>query len=122
MRVFISILFALSFSSSAIAENLVLMNASVIDGSGKPRVLGNVRIRDGKVADIGPFKPAAGETVLDLKGMIVAPGFIDFQSLSPSAVQTDPAAASLLTQGVTTAILGSDGTGPYSVEEFMLPF
>src|SRR6185295_17015310 len=63
-----------------------------------------------------------GEMLIDVKGMVVAPGFVDFRTLSPSAIQKDPAAASLLTQGVTTAVLGAIGDGPYSVEDFMLPF
>jgi N-acyl-D-aspartate/D-glutamate deacylase len=104
------------------AEDVVLVNGRVIDGSGKPRVAANVRVREGKIADIGPFKPASGETILDVKGMIVAPGFIDLRSLSPSTIQKDPVATPLIVQGVTTAVLGSDGTGVYSVEDFMLPF
>jgi N-acyl-D-amino-acid deacylase len=122
MRIVSSILFGLLVAGSAIAQNLVLVNGSVIDGTGKPRVLANVRIREGKIADIGPFKPLASEMLLDVKGMIVAPGFVDLQSLSPSMIQKDPVAASVVSQGVTTAVLGSDGTGPYSVEDFMLPF
>ena len=122
MRIFSSLVFGLILSTSAFAQNLVLVNGSVVDGSGKPRVLANVRIRDGKIADIGPVKPLAGEMLLDVKGMIVAPGFIDLSSLSPSSIQKDPAATSIITQGVTTAVLGSDGAGPYSVEDFMLPF
>src|SRR5262245_24959586 len=122
MRIFRSILIGLLLVSPCFAQNLVLVNGSVIDGTGKPRSLANIRIRDGKISDLGPFKPAAGETVLDVKGMIIAPGFVDVRSLSPAAIQKDPAPASLIMQGVTTAVLGSDGTGPYSVEEFMLPF
>jgi N-acyl-D-amino-acid deacylase len=122
MRIFSSALFGLILSASAFAQNLLLVNGSVVDGTGKPRVLANVRIRDGKIADIGTIKPLAGEMLLDVKGMIVAPGFIDLSSVSPSSVQKDPAATSVTTQGVTTAVLGSDGAGPYSVEEFMLPF
>jgi N-acyl-D-amino-acid deacylase len=122
MRVIISGIFALFFAAAASGQNLALVNGSVIDGSGKVRVIANLRIKDGKVTDIGPFKPVAGEMLMDVKGMIVAPGFIDFRTLSPSAIQKDPAAASLLTQGVTTAVLGSEGSGPYSVEDFMLPF
>ena len=106
----------------AIAQNLVLMNGSVIDGTGKARMAANVRIRDGKIVDVGPFKPIAGETQLDVKGLIVAPGLIDLRSLTPAAIQRDPAAGSLISQGVTTAVVGSDGTGPYLIEEFMLPF
>ncbi len=80
-RLFISIwLVALP----SFAENVVLTNGTIIDGTGKPRVVGNVRIRDGKVADIGPFRPAAGETRLDVKGMVVAPRFIGLESVSPA--------------------------------------
>ncbi|HLH31956.1 MAG TPA: amidohydrolase family protein, partial [Terriglobia bacterium] len=109
-------------SSVACSEDLVLVNGSVIDGSGKLRTAGNVRIHDGKITDIGVFKPLPNETVLDIKGLIVSPGFVDFRSLAPSDIKKDPAAPSLVMQGVTTAILGADGTGVYSVEQFMLPF
>jgi N-acyl-D-amino-acid deacylase len=122
MRFLSHILFVLSLSSSLLAEDLVLVNGSVIDGTGKPRIIANVRIHDGKISDIGPFKPMPGEMLLDVKGMILAPGFVDLYSLSPSAIAEDRLATSLMTQGVTTAVLGADGTGPYSVEEFMLPF
>src|SRR5215510_3738012 len=122
MRTISAIVFTLLFSLPLTAEDLVFINGSVIDGTGKPRALANVRIRDGKVREIGPFKPASNEMTIDVKGLIVAPGFIDFQTLSPSAVEKDPAAGALVSQGVTTAILGFDGTGPYSVEDFMLPF
>lgn len=122
MRIFRSILLSLLLASPGLGQSLVLINGSVIDGTGKARTLANVRIRDGKITDLGAFKPMPGEMVIDVKGMIVAPGFVDLQSLTPAAVQNDPAAAALITQGITTAALGSDGTGPYSVEDFMLPF
>src|SRR5215467_11944280 len=123
MRTISAIVFSLLIALPLFAEDLVLVNGSVIDGTGKPRVLANVRIRDGKVREIGPFKPASNEMTIDVKGMIVAPGLIDFQTLTPSAVEKDPAAAAaLISQGVTTAILGVGGLGPYSVEDFMLPF
>jgi N-acyl-D-aspartate/D-glutamate deacylase len=104
------------------AENLVLVNGTIIDGTLKARFQGNVRIRDGRIRDIGVFKPVAGETILDVKGFIVAPGFIDLHNQPASELAKDLGAVSQITQGITTAILGGDGTGPYSVEEFMLPF
>ena len=113
---------ALVIAAPALAEDFLLINGTVIDGTGKPRLPANVRIKDGKIADVGPLKPASGEKTLDVKGMIVGPGFVDFQSLTPSAIANDPAASSVVSQGVTTAVLGSDGTGPYLIEEFMVPF
>jgi len=122
MRLLTSILIAFWFCSPGLAQQFVLINGQVIDGTGKARVSASVRVRDGKIAEIGAFKPQTGETVLDVKGMIVAPGVVDLQNVSPSAVQKDPSAASLIVQGVTTAVLGSDGTGHYSVEDYMVPF
>src|SRR5438105_8737613 len=115
-------LFTCLLTCPAFAENLILMNGTIIDGTGKPRVMGNLRIRDGKITDIGAFRLAAGETLLDVKGMIIAPGFVDLETVSAAALEKDLAAAPEISQGITTVILGSDGTGPYSIEEFMLPF
>jgi N-acyl-D-amino-acid deacylase len=106
----------------AFAEDLVLINGTVIDGTGKPRAAANVRIHDGKIADVGMFLPAANETVLGVKGMIIAPGFVGSESLPASTAERDSSMTALLTQGITTAVLGSDGKGPYSVEDFMVPF
>ncbi|HEY2385141.1 MAG TPA: hypothetical protein VGK48_28530, partial [Terriglobia bacterium] len=114
MRSLLLIVLVLLVSSTACAEDLVLVNGVVIDGTGKMRAAANLRIKDDKIADIGIFKAALNETTLDVKGMIIAPGFVDVQGLQP--------ASPLITQGITTTILGSDGTGPYSVEDFMLPF
>jgi N-acyl-D-aspartate/D-glutamate deacylase len=109
-------------AATASAENLVLINGTIIDGTLKARFAGNVRIRDGKITDIGVVRPAAGEIVLDVKGMIVAPGFVDLQNRSAAALSKDHGAATQVSQGITTALLGADGSGPYSVEQFMAPF
>src|SRR5690242_14803045 len=105
MRSIFAIVLVFLISLPLVAEDLVLVNGSVIDGSGKPRVAANIRIHDGKIKDIGLFKPAPSEALLDVKGLIVVPGFIDFQTLSPAAIEKDPAVAALISQGVTTAVL-----------------
>lgn len=117
------LLLILTFLSTTLsAENLVLVNGTIIDGTLKARFAGNVRIRDGKITDIGVVRPAGGETVIDVKGLVVAPGFIDLQNHSAVALEKDHGAATQVSQGITTALLGSDGTGPYAVERFMVPY
>ena len=122
MRPVLCLLLCVVLATPVFAENVVLVNGTIIDGTLKARFLGNVRIREGRVRDIGAFKPVAGETVLDVKGLVVAPGFIDLHNQPASELAKDLGAASQINQGITTAILGGDGTGPYLVEEFMLPF
>jgi N-acyl-D-amino-acid deacylase len=122
MKKILATIIALLLAATAYAENLVLMNGTIIDGTLKARFAGNIRIRDGKITDIGVVKPAPGETVLDVKGMIVAPGFVDLQNHSAAALDKDHGATTQVSQGITTALLGADGTGPYSVEQFMARF
>ncbi len=114
MKKILFLILTLLFTTTLSAENLVLVNGTIIDGTLKARFNGNVRIRDGKITDIGTFRPAAGEMTLDVKGLIVAPGFVDLQNHSTAETDTS--------QGITTALLGSDGKGPYAVEQFMAPF
>jgi N-acyl-D-amino-acid deacylase len=103
-------------------NNVVLLNGTIIDGSGKARVRGNVRIRDGQIVDIGTFRPAAGEATLDVNGLVVAPGFVDIHNLSLAGIRRDHGAATQVAQGITTILLGPDGTGPIAIEDFVTPF
>jgi N-acyl-D-amino-acid deacylase len=109
-------------TTPAIAENVVLVNGTIVDGTGKPRTQGSIRIKDGKITDIGLFRPAAGEATIDIKGLIVAPGFIDIDNHSAEGLKAKMDASSQVMQGITTAVLGADGTGPIAIENFMLPF
>ena len=122
MKKILAPLIILLLTSPLLAENLVLVNGTIIDGTLKARFIGNVRIRDGKITDIGAVRPASGETVVDVKGLVVAPGFIDLQNHSAAALEKDHGAATQVSQGITTVLLGSDGTGLYAVERFMAPF
>ena len=122
MRVIPALLLIAFFAWPAPAENLVLVNGTIIDGTLKARFQGNVRIRDGKIGEIGVFRPSATDTLLDVKGLIIAPGFIDLHNHSENGIGKDLGAVSQVTQGITTAVLGADGSGPYAVEDFMLPF
>jgi N-acyl-D-aspartate/D-glutamate deacylase len=98
---------------AAAPDNVIFVNGTLIDGTGNPRAVGNLRILNGEIAAIGAVKPAAGETTIDAKGLIVAPGFIDINGQSTSDAQ--------VLHGVTLAVLGQDGEGPIAVEDFMQP-
>ena len=80
----------------------------VIDGSGLGPVEKNVGIRGGRIAYIGAEEPAAAE-IIDAKGLMVSPGFIDTHTHSEFTIFADGRAEGKLSQGVTTEVNGNCG-------------
>lgn len=66
-------------ADSAAAQNLVVTNARILDGTGNVIARGAVVVRDGKIVSVGAGNPAAvpGARVINARGMTVMPGFID---------------------------------------------
>ena len=97
-------LVSLSGADVTSAQDLVLSNATVIDGTGAPPRTGvSIIIRDGKIAEIEDGA-RTGDTTIDLKGRFVRPGLIDAHTHILSA----DAAESALLSGVTTARVPGD--------------
>jgi imidazolonepropionase-like amidohydrolase len=63
----------------AAAQNLVITNARILDGSGKVIERGAIVVRDGRIASVSAGNPTAvpGARVINARGMTVMPGFID---------------------------------------------
>ena len=93
----------------------VIVNAQVADGTGAPLRRANVRITDDRIAAVGDLKPAQGETVVDAKGLVLAPGFIDVHNHSEDGLDRDPLATTQIAQGITTLLLGADGGSPWPI-------
>ncbi|MGV3482116.1 MAG: N-acyl-D-amino-acid deacylase family protein [Sphingobium sp.] len=100
---------ALLAIAPASAEDLLIENASVVDGTGAGARTTDVRIRGDRIVAIGALDPQRGETVIDARGLTLAPGFIDTHSHHASGLAGDPGAAAVVSQGVTTIVAGQDG-------------
>lgn len=102
-----------SFFSQQPGYDLLIVNGQIVDGSGNPWFAGSVAVKDGKIVEIGRLTSEGARRVIDARGMIVAPGFIDLHSHSDFTLLVDGNAQSKIRQGVTTEILGeSDSAGP----------
>ena len=87
--------------------DVVIQGGRIVDGSGTPWFIGDVAIRNGKIAKIGRIDAANVARVIDAKGLTVAPGFIDMMGQTATPLLRNPAtAANLLSQGITTINCG----------------
>lgn len=95
---------------AGVAYDLLYRNAKIIDGTGAGWYMGDLAVKDGKIAAISPaglMKAATAKQSLDLNGLALTPGFIDIQSHSRDALTNgDGRLISKITQGITTEIMG----------------
>ena len=94
--------------------DLVIRGGKVVDGTGNPWFEGDVAIRGDRIAAIGRLgDDVAARRVIDARGLVVAPGFVDMHSHSDMLLLRDGDAQSKVRDGVTTEILGEDtSAGP----------
>ena len=100
------------------APGILVRNGFVVDGTGAPGRVADVRLRGDVIAEIRPgLRVDAGERVIDASGLVVAPGFIDMHSHADGGLAEAPGAASQVRQGITTALVGQDGGSALPVAE-----
>ncbi len=94
--------------------DLLIRGGTIYTGSAAPFV-GDVAIRGDTIVAVAPHIAATATRVIDARGMIVAPGFIDAHThMGGDLMSDDPAkrlVPAFLMQGVTTAFIGNDGGG-----------
>ncbi len=103
------------------AVDVIIRGGTIYDGGeGKPFV-GDVAIRGDRIVYVGKAGRYSAGKVIDAKGMIVAPGFIDPHTHADSFIRSPDKAvrvnAAWLNQGVTTVMIGVDGSGTPDVAE-----
>ena len=105
-------------ATSAPVYDLVITNARVIDGTGNPWWRADVAVKDGRIARIGRFDTSGAAQVIDAKGQILAPGFIDVHAHTEN-IYSLPDAANFTRMGVTTLITGNCGGSETEVGAFL---
>ena len=88
--------------------DLIIRNATVIDGTRAPRFQADIAVKAGKIARIGKVKQK-GKKEIDAAGKIAAPGFIDAHTHDDRLMLSSPDMAPKVSQGVTTVVAGNCG-------------
>lgn len=113
----LSLLWLVGAAAPALAQattlDVLLVNGRVFDGAGNPWMRQDVGVRGDRIAWIGLAsrdRPLARDTI-DIRGLYLAPGFIDMHSHAELDLDYGRPATPFLTQGITTAVIGIDGSG-----------
>ncbi len=88
--------------------DLFIRGATIIDGTGAPGLAGNVGVKDGRIAYVGPESHAASR-IIDARGRLLTPGFIDTHTHYDAQITWDPWLRPHTRHGVTTFICGNCG-------------
>ncbi|MYE27411.1 MAG: D-aminoacylase [Chloroflexi bacterium] len=89
--------------------DIVISKGRIIDGSGNPWYYGDVGVCGDKIEAIGDLSAASAARVIDARGKIVCPGFMDMHALSDIMLLAEPEHEGKIRQGITAELLGNDG-------------
>ena len=94
--------------SSTTDFDLIIRGAKVVDGTGIPAYVADVGIKGERIAKIGRINGDA-ERVIEAKGLVLVPGFIDIHTHYDVQLDWDPIATPSCWHGITTVLAGNCG-------------
>ena len=99
--------------ASRLPGTTTITGARIVDGRGGAPRRASVRIDKDRIVAVGDVKPGTGD------GLVLAPGFIDIHNHSTSGLLVDPPAATQVAQGITTLVVGADGSSPWPIADYL---
>ncbi len=104
-----SLLLCSLFVNAQINADLLIRNGKILDGTGNSWFYGDLAVKDGKIIKVGYINNVQATKIIDAKGLIVAPGFIDVHGHIEGGILRNPTADNYIFDGVTTVITGNCG-------------
>ena len=110
---------ALRSSAQSAPYDVILRGGRVIDGTGSPWYRADVALKGDTIARIAPTIAEPAARVIEIDGLVVAPGFIDIHTHARRGIFEVPTADNYVRQGVTTLVEGPDGGSPIPLGPFL---
>jgi N-acyl-D-amino-acid deacylase len=98
--------------------SILIRGGTVVDGTGARPRRADVRIVGDAIRQVGRLRAAPSERVIEARGLVVAPGFIDTHSHADRGLLEMPDAETQIRQGITTAVVGQDGGSNFPLRKF----
>src|SRR5688572_16297526 len=96
-----------------------IRGAMIADGTGAPLRRADVRFIGDTITAIGDIGSPPEDQVVDATGLVLAPGVVDAHNHSTDGLNTDPDAVTQVAQGITTVLVGQDGSSPFPIKEYL---
>jgi N-acyl-D-amino-acid deacylase len=91
--------------------DLIVRSGTIVDGTGARSSVGDIGVKDGRIAHVGERIDVDAVTVIDATGRLVTPGFVDIHTHYDGQVTWDPLLEPSTLHGVTTLVMGNCGVG-----------
>src|SRR5687768_16011789 len=117
--VLVALLFSCAVGAQPPTYDLVLRNSRIVDGTGSPWYRADIAITGESIARIAPLITDPSARVIDVGGLVVAPGFIDIHTHARRGIFEIPTADNYVRQGVTTLVEGPDGGSDVPLQPFL---
>jgi N-acyl-D-amino-acid deacylase len=101
--------------------DILFTRGTIVDGLGNPRFIGDVAIKGNKIVLVSKDKidPTKADTVIDISGKVIAPGFIDSHAHIQTTIHEFPQPENFLRQGITTICASlHSGDQPYPLDVY----
>jgi len=119
MKYYFTVFVFFLFSFQARSQyDILILNGKIIDGTGNSWFYGDVAVKDGKIVYVGKTNNITATKIIDAKGLVVAPGFIDVHGHIEGGVFENPSAGNYIYDGVTTVITGNCGGSADDLQRF----
>jgi len=116
--VFILQSFVLQFAFAQKTVDIIIKNGRILDGTGNSWFYAEIAIDSGKIFQVGNITNVVAKKIIDAKGLMVTPGFIDVHTHIEGDESKNPDANNFILDGVTTVITGNCGASHVNLREY----